>query len=152
MRIFTANTFKIKFAVFRGVFEGRSCQRDLKMQNNAENQQSRRRSRAEKDNRRMKLERGAVYAAFCVGLFATFLFLIAVCSDHWVTVTYSSSQWRNDTGRGGPFYKTGHYHGLWRICRQEYVNETADVDPYNSWYYRTAWENFSSNYLTYAVN
>ena len=74
-----------------------------------------------------------MYAAFVGGLLATVILLIAVSTDYWVTVELAYSQYRNDTGRDSEFYKTGHYHGLWRICRQEYINTSTDTDtPYHS--------------------
>ena len=72
-----------------------------------------------------------MYAAFIVGLLATVILLIAVSTDYWVTVTLTYSQYRNDSERDGEFYKTGHYHGLWRICRQEFVNRSTDP-PHSS--------------------
>jgi ABC-type glycerol-3-phosphate transport system permease component len=77
-----------------------------------------------------------LYAAFGLGLLATLLLLIAICTDFWVQVTYAHSEHRTDAERGGNFYKTGHYHGLWRICRQEYVN-TSDVKPHDRLFCRT---------------
>jgi len=83
-----------------------------------------------KDEQKLIWEGRVLYGGFGLGLFATLLLLISVSTDHWVDVKFPYSTPRNDTGRGGEFYKTGHYHGLWRICREEYVNNT-DV-PENS--------------------
>jgi len=90
-------------------------------------------TKAEMASKRSKRSRGLwekriMYLSFIAGLLATFILLVAVSTDYWVTVTLARSQYRNDTDRDGEFYKTGHYHGLWRICRQEYVNTSADTD------------------------
>lgn len=83
----------------------------------------------------LQWERRLLYATFGVGLFGSLLLLIAISTNSWVTVTFPYSTLRNDSGRGGEFYKTGHYHGLWRICRQEYVNSTSQ--PYERLYCQT---------------
>jgi len=75
-------------------------------------------------------EKRCLCAFFVVGLLATVILLVSVSTDFWVAVTLAHSQYRNDTERNDDFYKTGHYHGLWRICRQEYVNHTDP--PYSS--------------------
>jgi len=62
-----------------------------------------------------------MWAAFGIGLFTSLLLLIAISTDFWVTVTFETSERRYEESRGGEFYKTGHYHGLWRICRQEFT-------------------------------
>lgn len=87
-------------------------------------------TRKEKNESKLKWEARVMYGAFGLGLLASLLLLIAISTSYWVTVEFPYSTLRNDTGRGGEFYKTGHYHGLWRICRQEYVNSTSE--PYNS--------------------
>jgi len=75
-------------------------------------------------------EKRVMYVAFSGSLLSTIILLIAVSTDYWVTVTLTYSQYHNDTDRDGAFYETGHYHGLWRICRQEYINSSTDTaDP-----------------------
>jgi ABC-type glycerol-3-phosphate transport system permease component len=92
-------------------------------------------SKKEKNENKLLWERRVLYGAFGLGLFASFLLLIAVSTEHWVNVKFPYSTLRNDTGRGGEFYKTGHYHGLWRICREEYVNSTGT--PFDRLYCQT---------------
>jgi hypothetical protein len=92
-------------------------------------------SRQEKDERKFLWEDRILRAAFVAGLLATLLLLIAISTSKWVTVEYQHSVLYNHTNIGrGEFFKTGHYHGLWRICRQEYVN-TTDEAPHESKYY-----------------
>ncbi len=72
-----------------------------------------------------------LHAAFATGVLATLLFLIAYSSEYWVLVSLKETQQRAD--ERGEFLKTGHYHGLWRICREEqwYINKTASNNTYN---------------------
>jgi hypothetical protein len=91
-------------------------------------------SRQEKGEKKLEWENRILKATFGLGLLATLLLLIAISTSQWVTVKYQYSVLYNETRIGrGEFYKTGHYHGLWRICRQEYVNTTSDA-PYDSEY------------------
>lgn len=76
-------------------------------------------------------------ASFAVGVVATLLFLVAYSSEYWVYVILARPQERSEANRG-EFLKVGHYHGLWRICRQEYWhhNKTASNDTYYHLYCR----------------
>lgn len=71
-----------------------------------------------------------LYAAFATGVIATLLFFVAYSSEYWVYVSLKEPQQRSD--ERGEFLKVGHYHGLWRICRQEYwyLNKTQSNDTY----------------------
>lgn len=78
----------------------------------------------------MVWETRILYAAFATGIVATILFLVAYSSEYWVLVSLKEPQPRMD--ERGEFLKVGHYHGLWRICRQEYwhFNKTRSNDTY----------------------
>lgn len=82
-------------------------------------------------------EKRILIASFVTGVVATLLFLVAYCSEYWVYVVLATPQERSEAGRGD-FLKVGHYHGLWRICRQEYwyLNKTSSNDTYYHLYCR----------------
>lgn len=75
-----------------------------------------------KKARLLTFERRLLLTAFGCGLLATFLFIVSFSSEFWVYVELQTPQSRNETR--GEFLKTGHYHGLWKICRQELWYET----------------------------
>lgn len=82
-------------------------------------------SRQEKKNlmkmkldRELQLENRILVGAFACGLLATLFFLVSFSSEFWVHVTLKSPEKKFDKDRGH-FNKTGHYHGLWRFCRNE---------------------------------
>lgn len=86
---------------------------------------------------RSVLERRVLIASVAMGVVATLLFLVAYSSEYWVYVVLSKPQERSEANRG-EFLKIGHYHGLWRICRQEYwyYNKTASNSTYYYLYCR----------------
>lgn len=71
----------------------------------------------EKKTRLLLWEKRLLLTAFGCGVLASVLFLVSYSSEFWVFVVLRHPQQRNDTR--GEFLKTGHYHGLWKICRQE---------------------------------
>jgi len=79
----------------------------------------------------LKWEQRVLRAAFASGIIGSLLFLASFSSEYWVWVKFPNSQFRNDTGRQ-MYYKTGHYHGLWKICRQEYHNFTEGKEAEHS--------------------
>lgn len=86
---------------------------------------------------RSVLERRILLASIAIGVVATLLFLVAYSSEFWVHVSLTKLQEKNEPGRG-EFLKAGHYHGLWRFCRQEYWyrNKTASNETYYHLYCR----------------
>jgi len=83
------------------------------------------------------VERRFLLVAFACGILAAVLFLISFCAEFWVWVEFPTADLRNDTDREPlPFYKVGHYHGLWKICRQEFRNSSDSIEPYYSDYCR----------------
>jgi len=86
----------------------------------------------------LALEYRVLRVAFVLGIIAALLFIISFSTEFWVWVKFPTLELRNDTNREPlPFYKTGHYHGLWKICRQEFRNETAEFEEYHSTYCRS---------------
>lgn len=87
--------------------------------------------------RLLVVEQRLILVAFAVGLLATVIFIVAFSSEHWVHVTLQSLQQRNDSR--GVFLKQAHYHGLWRICREEfwYKNRTTSNETYPYRFCRT---------------
>ena len=69
-------------------------------------------------DRELQLENRILMGAFVCGLLATLFFLVSFSSEFWVHVTLNSPEKKYDKDRGS-FNKTGHYHGLWRFCRNE---------------------------------
>ena len=64
-------------------------------------------------------EKRILIGAFVMGVLGTLLFIISFSTEFWIFVKLESPQKRIDEKRGGSYQKTGHYHGLWRICREE---------------------------------
>ncbi|ESN94107.1 hypothetical protein HELRODRAFT_180276 [Helobdella robusta] len=76
-------------------------------------------SKREKIEQQIQRESQILQAAFACGVVGSVLFLISYSSEYWVFVTLGKTEQKEDTERGGKYLKTGHYHGLWRFCRNE---------------------------------
>jgi len=119
-----ANTSQKKVAVDRKKSTGASVRSQTKEIERIKKEEEAERKRL----RKLEIERRILLATFGIAVVTSFVFLIALTSEFWVTVEFPVSVLvlRNETDRGVTFYKTGHYHGLWRICRKEFYNETAE--------------------------
>lgn len=84
--------------------------------------------------KKLEWERRFLLAAFASGVLASFLFILSFSTEFWVHVELSRPQARVD--ERGSYFKLGHYHGLWKICREElWPDKETGLNSTDIYYY-----------------
>ena len=81
----------------------------------------------EKARKCLQIEQRILQAAFVLGLFSfPIIPSLTMTTEHWVRVELDVSRNASDKSQRE---KVALYHGLWKICRQDYDNSTGLALP-----------------------